>query len=83
MSTFSKDEIPEDWRELLGDYLDSDAWNALQSNLQTTLDLDAKIIRPEPHLFFKALALTPVTSVKVIILLNTLLQLNKNQVSNA
>ena len=68
MSTFSKDEIPEDWRELLGDYLDSDAWNTLQSNLQAALDLDAKIIRPEPHLFFKALALTPVASVKAIIL---------------
>jgi len=68
MSTFSKDDIPQDWRKLLGDYLESAAWNTLQSNLQAALDLDAKIIRPEPHLFFKALALTPVASVKAIIL---------------
>jgi len=68
MSTFSKDDIPQDWRKLLGDYLDSAAWNTLQSNLQAALDLDTKIIRPESHLFFKALALTPVASVKVIIL---------------
>jgi uracil-DNA glycosylase len=68
MSTFSKDNIPEDWRKLLGDYLDSDAWNTLQSNLQAVLDADPKMIRPEPSHFFKALELTSVASTKVVIL---------------
>jgi uracil-DNA glycosylase len=68
MSTFSKDDIPEDWRKLLGEYLHSAAWDDLQTNIQAALDEDPKIIRPEPSHFFKALALTSVETTKVIIL---------------
>ena len=65
---FSKDDIPNDWRELLGDYFDSKDWQSLEKNLQSALDLDLNSIRPEPRHFFKALKLCPVNSVKVVIL---------------
>ena len=65
---FSKDDIPIDWRELLGDYLESPDWQLLQKNLQAVLNQEIDIIRPEPQNFFKALKLTPVHSVKVVIL---------------
>jgi uracil-DNA glycosylase len=68
MSTFSKDDIPGDWRKLLGDYFDSTAWQELETNLQSALDVDRKIIRPEPSHFFRAFELTPVESVKAVIL---------------
>jgi uracil-DNA glycosylase len=68
MSTFSKDDIPGDWRKLLGDYFDSTAWQELETNLQVALDVDRKIIRPEPSHFFRAFELTPVESVKAVIL---------------
>jgi uracil-DNA glycosylase len=68
MPSFSKDDIPQDWRELLGDYLDSPEWKALENNIQTVLNADSASVRPEPQNFFKALALTPVDSVKVVIL---------------
>ena len=68
MPTFSKDDIPKDWRNLLGDYFESDAWQELVKNLQAALDEDSNKIRPESQNFFKALALTPVNSVKVVIL---------------
>jgi uracil-DNA glycosylase len=68
MPTFSKDDIPKDWRNLLGDYFESDAWQELVKNLQAALDEDSNKIRPESRNFFKALALTPVNSVKVVIL---------------
>lgn len=65
---FSKDDIPSDWRALLGDYFESTDWQSLEKNLQAELDLDSSVVRPEPHNFFKALELTPVNSVKVVIL---------------
>lgn len=68
MSTFSKDDIPEDWRILLGDYLQSTDWLQLQRNVQATLDIDPKMIRPEPGQFFNALKLTSVAATKVVIL---------------
>ena len=68
MPAFSKDDIPKDWQELLGDYFDSSDWINLASNLEAALDVDPKLIRPEPSQFFRALKLTPVNSVKVVIL---------------
>ncbi len=65
---FSKDDIPNDWRELLGDYFESTEWQFLKKNLQSALELDADSVRPEPQNFFKALKLCPIDSVKVVIL---------------
>ena len=63
---FSKDDIPNDWQDLLGNYFESADWRALEKNLQTALV--AEVVRPEPQNFFKALKLCPVDSVKVVIL---------------
>ena len=68
MPAFSKDDIPKDWQELLGNYFDSSDWINLASNLEAALDVDPKLIRPEPSQLFRALKLTPVDSVKVVIL---------------
>lgn len=67
-SLFSKDDIPLDWRELLGNYFESTDWQSLEKNLQAILDLDLNAVRPEPQHFFKALKLCPVDSIKVVIL---------------
>jgi uracil-DNA glycosylase len=63
---FSKDDIPNDWQELLGDYFESADWRSLEKNLQSALHNE--VVRPEPQNFFKALKLCPVNSVKVVIL---------------
>jgi uracil-DNA glycosylase len=68
MPAFSKDDIPKDWQALLGNYFDSSDWINLASNLEAALNVDPKLIRPEPSQFFRALKLTPVDSVKVVIL---------------
>jgi uracil-DNA glycosylase len=68
MPAFCKDDVPADWRNLLGDYFDSSGWQNLEQNLQAALDGDLNHIRPEPSNFFKALKLTPVQAVKVVIL---------------
>ena len=68
MSSFSKEAIPQDWRKLLGDYFDTADWKVLEKNIQNELNTSLQVIRPEPKNFFKALAITPVDSVKVIIL---------------
>lgn len=65
---FSKDDIPNDWRALLGDYFESSDWQSLEKNLQTVLNSDLDTVRPEPQNFFNALKLTPVDSVKAVIL---------------
>jgi uracil-DNA glycosylase len=65
---FSKDDIPYDWRELLGNFFHSAEWQSLEKNLQGVLYQDANLVRPEPQYFFKALTLCPVHSVKVVIL---------------
>jgi len=68
MPAFSKDDIPKDWQALLGSYFDSSDWVNLETNLQAALNVDPAMIRPEPSQFFRALKLTPVDSVKVVIL---------------
>ena len=68
MHSFSAADIPEDWRTLLGDYFESVEWQTLQTNLRSELNRDAEKICPEPQNFFKALALTPPSKVKVVIL---------------
>jgi len=68
MPAFSKDDIPKDWQALLGNYFDSSDWINLASNLQAALDVDPTMIRPEPSQLFRALKLTPLDSVKVVIL---------------
>lgn len=65
---FSKDDIPSDWRALLGNYFESADWLSLEKNLQTVLNSESGAVRPEPQNFFKALKLTTVDSVKVVIL---------------
>ena len=68
MPAFSKEDIPKDWCDLLGSYFDSSEWRNLEGDLQAVLDVDPKMIRPDSKNFFKALKLTPVDSVKVVIL---------------
>ena len=68
MYKFSKNDIPQDWHVFLGDYFESSHWHQLQENIQTELDLHPKCIRPDPEHFFKALQLTPLDSVRVVIL---------------
>ncbi|WP_397392001.1 uracil-DNA glycosylase [Polynucleobacter sp.] len=68
MHSFSAADIPEDWRALLGDYFESPEWQMLQTNIRADLTKDAKKMCPEPQNFFKALTLTPLTQVKVVIL---------------
>jgi len=68
MHSFSVADIPEGWRDLLGDYFESPEWQALQTNLRTELNQVAEKVCPEPQNFFKALALTPLAKVKVVIL---------------
>jgi len=68
MYSFSAADIPEGWRALLGDYFDSAEWQALQTNLRTELEKDGVKICPEPQNFFKALELTSLSKVKVVIL---------------
>ena len=68
MHSFSAADIPEDWRALLGDYFESPEWQQLQTNLRAELSKGAAKICPDPQNFFKALTLTPLTEVKVVIL---------------
>lgn len=68
MYSFSAADIPEDWRVLLGDYFESSEWQTLQTNLRAELSKDPAKICPEPQNFFKALTLTPLSKVKVVIL---------------
>lgn len=68
MHPFSEADIPQDWQKLLGDYFASKEWLELKNNLKTVLTQEPSLVRPEPEYFFKALQLTPVDSVKIIIL---------------
>lgn len=68
MRSFSEADIPQDWQKLLGDYFQSNEWLTLKNNLQAVLAQEPTMIRPEPEYLFKALQLTPVDSVKVVIL---------------
>ena len=68
MYSFSAADIPEDWRALLGEYFESPEWQTLQTNLRSELSKDPAKICPEPQNFFKALTLSPLSKVKVVIL---------------
>ena len=68
MHSFSAADIPEDWQTLLGDYFESPEWQQLQANLRAELNKEFERICPEPQNFFKALSLTPLNQVKVVIL---------------
>ena len=68
MHSFSAADIPEDWRALLGEYFESPEWQQLQTNLRADLNKDAEKICPKPQNFFKALTLTPLAKVQVVIL---------------
>ena len=68
MHSFSAADIPEDWRALLGDYFESAEWQTLQTNLRAEISKGVDMICPEPQNFFKALTLTPLNQVKVVIL---------------
>ena len=60
--------IPGDWKSLLGDYLSSGDWQQLQTKLHKAIEADADTICPPPPLFFRALEITPVDAVSVVIL---------------
>jgi uracil-DNA glycosylase len=60
--------IPDDWKLLLRDYLASPDWQLLKTNLHKAIESDANAICPPPPLFFRALELTPVDAVSVVIL---------------
>jgi uracil-DNA glycosylase len=68
MHSFSAADIPADWRVLLGDYFESPEWQTLQTNLRVELNKEVEEICPKPQNFFKALSLTPLNQVKVVIL---------------
>jgi len=53
MYSFSKEAIPQDWRELLGDYFDTPDWKVLEHNIQNELNTNPEIIRPEPQNFLR------------------------------
>ena len=68
MAIFSAADIPADWRQLLGNFFESTQWQHLQVNMQNILERDENAICPKPENFFKALSLTPLSNVKVVIL---------------
>jgi len=68
MYSFSEVDIPQDWQELLGNYFESREWVTLKNNLQALLIQEPQMIGPKPEFFFKALQLTKVDQVKVVIL---------------
>jgi len=53
MPSFSKDDIPQDWQTLLGDYFESTAWKTLESNLQQILLSEPDNIGPQPQDFLR------------------------------
>ena len=60
--------IPNDWQSLLGDYLESPAWKRLSEAFEEEYKVHGLKIRPDPKKLFYALQLTPVDSIKVVIL---------------
>ena len=60
--------IPNDWRLLLADYLESPAWQRLCEALEDEYKAHGLTIRPDKDKLFYALQLTPLDSVKVILL---------------
>ena len=68
MNTNLQNLIPSDWRLLLNDYLQSNAWKELSKNLEDEYHNTNSQIRPNCDLIFNALKLTSVENVKVVIL---------------
>jgi uracil-DNA glycosylase len=68
MATFSSLDIPADWRQLLGSFFQSSEWQHLQKNVQALIENGDESICPKPENFFRALSLTPLSKVKVVIL---------------
>ena len=60
--------IPNDWQLLLADYLESPAWKRLCEAFEEEHKAHGLKIRPDKDKLFYALQLTPVDSVKVILL---------------
>jgi len=60
--------IPNDWQSLLGDYLESPAWKRLSEAFEEEYKVHGLKIRPDPEKLFYALQLTPVDSIKVVVL---------------
>ena len=60
--------FPKDWRDILQDYFQSPAWKKLLGNLELEISTHKDRVRPSPANFFKALELTPFSTVKVVIL---------------
>ena len=60
--------IPNDWQSLLGDYLESPAWKRLSEAFEEEYKVHGLKIRPDSEKLFYALQLTPVDSIKVVIL---------------
>jgi uracil-DNA glycosylase len=63
-----KQFIPNDWQLLLNQHLDSSEWQALTEKYNEEYRRYGDAIRPDKSFIFNALHLTPVDSVKVIIL---------------
>ena len=68
MYSFLQQLIPNDWQLLLADYLESPAWQRLCEALEDEYKALGLTIRPDKDKFFYALQITPVDSVKVILL---------------
>ena len=68
MYSFLQQLIPNDWRLLLADYLESPAWQRLCEALEDEYKAHGLTIRPDKDKLFYALQLTPLDSVKVILL---------------
>ncbi len=63
-----KQFIPNDWQLLLNQHLDSSEWQALTEKYNDEYRRYGDAIRPDKSFIFNALHLTPVDSVKVVIL---------------
>jgi uracil-DNA glycosylase len=66
--SFLQQLIPNDWQLLLADYLESPAWQRLCEALEDEYKAHGLTIRPDKDKLFYALQLTPLDSVKVILL---------------
>lgn len=63
-----KQLIPNDWQLLLHEYLQSSQWQSLTKKWGEEFQQYGDAIRPNRELIFNALHLTPVDSIKVVIL---------------
>ena len=63
-----KQFIPDDWRLLLNNYLQSNDWQSLSEKFAKEYQQYGNAIRPDREHIFNALHLTPANQVKVIVL---------------